>query len=223
MDSHAVNKQIREHIRPGLKNNGFTVFTSRSAWRYRKDRIDVINFQSFNSYLAESLGCTTYSFSVNLGCYLTYIPQQRLNMKAKNGLLLPAEYDCPLRGRLKRRFRQSELRRKDIWYIDDKGRYLTRCMQDVNEQIQRAAFPWFDKLGSDKHILRILLEEPEDTQGVWGFGANPSPIRSFLSGFVALHLGQYVTAKEKLREVYESECFLDLKDLVKQEMDRLQT
>lgn len=74
MDSKIVNKAIKQHIIPVLKENGFKVITQRSAWRYNTTRIDVINFQSFNSYLAESVGCTTFSFAVNLGIYFLGIP-----------------------------------------------------------------------------------------------------------------------------------------------------
>ena len=61
MDSSAVNKEIKATVRPLLQGAGFTQFTSRTAWRHSTGKTDVINFQSFNSYLANSLGCTTYS------------------------------------------------------------------------------------------------------------------------------------------------------------------
>lgn len=221
MDSHHVNKHIREHIRPGLKKHGFTEFTARSAWRQRPDRIDVVNFQSFNSYLAESVGCTTYSFSVNLGCFLTYIPGQRPNIKEKDGLLLPEEYDCPLRARLERTFKQKELQRTDIWYIDPGGKYLIPALHDVNQQIHRVALPWFDRLSDDEEILRILLEEPEDMDNLWGFGSDPSPIRAFLTGYAALQVGRRDLAKTKLREAYETECFPALREQIKTDLAKL--
>ena len=74
MDSKVVNKVINKNIWSFLKEQGFSMFTSRSAWRFNQDTIEIINFQSFNSYLAEVLGCTTYSFTVNLAIYFTKIP-----------------------------------------------------------------------------------------------------------------------------------------------------
>jgi hypothetical protein len=71
MDSKDVSAELRKEIRPLLKDRGFQKFTSRYAWRVHDDRVDVVNFQSFNDYKARSLGCTTYSFAVNLGCYFT--------------------------------------------------------------------------------------------------------------------------------------------------------
>src|ERR1700756_4978391 len=68
LDSSIVNREIKSAIRPLLQAAGFTQFTTRTGWRYAGEKIDVVNFQSFNSYLASSLGCTTYSFCINLGC-----------------------------------------------------------------------------------------------------------------------------------------------------------
>jgi hypothetical protein len=69
MDSKIVTREIRRFVWPRLKKQGFTEFSARTAWRHSKAKIDVVNFQSFNSYLAGVIGCTTYSFALNLGCY----------------------------------------------------------------------------------------------------------------------------------------------------------
>jgi hypothetical protein len=74
MDSKSVNKEIRQTIWPLLREAGFWRFSSRSAWRHAESRVEVLNFQSFNSYNAGVLGCTTYSFSVNLGVFLLRSP-----------------------------------------------------------------------------------------------------------------------------------------------------
>lgn len=72
MDSKIVNKEIKKTIKPFLQAVGFTKFSERNAWRYRDEFIEVINFQSFNSYLADGVGCTTYSFAINLGVYFKW-------------------------------------------------------------------------------------------------------------------------------------------------------
>lgn len=207
MDSKIVNKSIREKIKPLLEEQGFSKFTPRSAWRYRNNRINVINFQSFNSYLAESIGCTTFSFSVNLGCFLLYVPRRVKNMKDNGGELVPKEYECQFRSRLQRTFEQKELNRKDIWYIGHKGEYVNDSIEDVSKQIQQIAIPWFERLESDREILRILKGNSEDMKTLWGFGANPSPIRSLLTGYVALEVNEKELAKKKLMEAIKSGCF----------------
>ena len=184
MDSKVVNKALAQEIRPLLKSSGFSAFSTRTSWRFEKDRIDVINFQSFNSYLAGSVGCTTYSFSVNLGCYLLCIPD-RLPIKEKEGQKRPEEYHCNFRGRLARSFLQKEIERTDIWFIDDEARYLPQVIADVRTQIVDYAFPWFARFADLHYVLHILESKDEDMTAVWGFGRNPSPIRSFMTSYVA--------------------------------------
>ena len=101
MDSKAVNKEIRARIWPLLKDIGFSRFTPRTAWRYRGDKIDVLNFQSFNSYNASVLGITSFSFCVNLGSFLNYVPS-KWPVKVKDGHPIPNEAECHFRRRLMR-------------------------------------------------------------------------------------------------------------------------
>src|SRR5262245_41395549 len=126
MDSKIVNAEIRKIIRPVLKDAGFSAFTARTAWRYLDSGIEVVNFQSFNSYCSAGLRCTTYSFSINLGVHLPEVPSAVRHLEKFKDR--PPEYACHLRGRLLRGFAQKELERKDIWYIDDEGRYLAPAM-----------------------------------------------------------------------------------------------
>jgi len=79
-----------------------------------QSRIEVVNFQSFNSYSAGVLGCTTYSFSS--GSYLVEVPSlgRPGRPKEKDGAPVPEEYECHRRGRLHRSFAQPELERRDI-------------------------------------------------------------------------------------------------------------
>lgn len=219
MDSKVVNKAIRQSVRPLLKELGFSRFTPRTAWRYTEGRVEVLNFQSFNSYLAESIGATTYSFSVNLGCLLLEVPST--GIKVKDGFLMPQEYECHLRGRLSRGFRQRELKRRDTWYIDPDGRYLERAMQDVATAIQRDAEPWFAQLRDSGQVLDLLLSADEKVCELWGFGANPSPNRSYLTGYVARALGQQELARDKLTEALESGCYDAVAEQVREDLVEL--
>src|SRR6266851_3843005 len=92
VNSKVVNGAIRAQIRPLLKEHGFVKFTSRTSWRFTEQTIHVLNFQSFNSYLAEGVGSTTYSFAINLGCYIKAIPSRLGCFKQENGYLMPPEY-----------------------------------------------------------------------------------------------------------------------------------
>lgn len=207
MDSKIVSKEIRERVRPLLRANGFGQFTGRTAWRNRGETIDVVNFQSFNDYHASVMDVTTYSFAVNLGSFPVYVPTQ-WPAKVRDGRLAPAEYECPFRRQLVRTLPQPGNRHETVWLIDHEGRSLLWCIEDVVDQFA-AAFTWFERLANKVETLRILTEDDEHLPSLWGFGRNPSPMRSYLAGYVALSLGQNDLARAKLQEAVDSGCFTD--------------
>jgi hypothetical protein len=209
MDSKVVNREIRQRVWPALRALGFSRFSSRTAWRYTPSRIEVLNFQSFNSYTAGVIGCTTYSFSLNLGSYLLEIPSSHGpgHPKEKDGALVPEEYECHLRGRLHRSFPQRELDRRDIWYVDPAGKYLEDVFQDVTGSIGREGVSWFNRLRDPRKVYAVLLSDSEDMEHLWGFGRNPSPIRSYLVGYMAKALREWDVARSRLDEALQSGCF----------------
>lgn len=208
MDSSVVNKQIKSVIRPVLLDAGFTQSTSRTAWRYADEKIDVVNFQSFNSYLAGSLGCTTYSFCVRLGCCFKAIPS-RESIKQKDGYLRPEEYECHFRTPLLKTIRQPDLKRRDVWSVDTSGQNLEAVIEDAKRAIVEKGLPWFTRFTDLNEALRTLLEDSETHEGTLGFGANPSPRRHFMTGFVALSLGKTGLATGHIQRALDSGCFKD--------------
>jgi hypothetical protein len=204
MDSSVVNREIKSIIRPVLQDAGFTQFTLRTAWRYASEKIDVVNFQSFNSYLANSVGCTTYSFCVRLGCSFEAIPRGE-RVKQKDGYLRPEEYECHFRSTLLKTIRQANLKRRDVWYVDPSGDNLAAVIGDAKKGL-----PWFSRFTDLKEVLRTLLKDSEANEGTHGFGANPSPARHFQTGFLALSLGRTQLAAEHLQKALNSGCFKDL-------------
>ncbi len=206
MDSKAVSKEIRGRVWPLLKEHGFSRFTTRTAWRYCASTIDILNFQSFNAYNASVMRVTPFSFAVNLGCYLTYVPASP--PKFNDGLLTPSEFECQLRGRLTPAITQAREAPHDVWSVDQQGCNLLWCVQDVVEQLPYA-MGWFAHLADEREVLRILIEDDEDMTKLWGFGRNPSPIRSYLTGYVALKLDNHDLARKKLAEAVDSNCFTE--------------
>jgi hypothetical protein len=200
MDSRTVNLQIKHRIWPRLREVGFGTFTSRTAWRHRPDRIDVLNFQSYNSYHASVLGCTTFSFSVNLGCFSMAIPPnyEPSGMQRKGELLLPKEFECHFRGRLLRTFKQQEMKERSTWYLDPGEKYLDQAMTDVEAQSQETVLAWFDRFDDPAFALDVLLSANEDMTALWGFGRNPSPVRHYFTGYVALQAQRTDMAIEHL-------------------------
>ena len=211
MDSKVVSKAIKEKIRPLLKSEGFTEFNDRNAWRHAEDKIYVINFQSYNKYNADVMGCTTFSFSVNLGIYLKYIPRE-FEIKEKNGLLYPMEYECHFRASLKRGYREWFKRINTLWYVGKNGANLDQAINDTQQQIQKFALPWFEMFGNDNDIYLLLQDKLHPQTHTWGYGANPSPNRSLLRGYVSARLGQNENAKEDLNSALKSGCYDGIRD-----------
>jgi hypothetical protein len=79
---------------PALREAGFDAFTGRTAWRHVDTAVDVVNFQSFSASLADSVGCTPFSFSVNLGVWVVDDTEARVLKPDKKGRPRPAEWEC---------------------------------------------------------------------------------------------------------------------------------
>jgi hypothetical protein len=211
MNSAAVNKEIRAEIRPFLKDAGFSEFTSRTAWRYHADRVDVVNFQSFNSYHAETLYVTTYSFSVNLGCYLLYIPDQNLRApraaELSRGTLRPQEYECHLRGRLSRGYFDLRKLDRDIWFIDERGSNITKALHDVRLGLTNTGLPWFTQFETPAQVHSILASKEEEMGSLWGFGRPGSPARRYFLGYTARAAGYAHEARLNLSLAAETPSY----------------
>ncbi|MBC2663962.1 hypothetical protein H7F51_00365 [Novosphingobium flavum] len=161
---------------------------------------------------------TTFSFCVNLGIFLNYVPS-RWPQKVKDGHQIPDEAQCHFRRRLRRRVTPRGKEHGDVWNLDEQGKNLLWCIRDVAEQLPEAA-SWFDRLADKSEVLNILLNQEEDMNNVWGFGRNPSPIRSYLTGYVARAVGNHDLAREKLEEAVRSNCFIEEFDDVESAISR---
>lgn len=153
------------------------------------------------------MGVTTFSFQVNLGKFLRYVPPN-YPPKVKDGIPLPAEYECLFRGALLPRVSAASSNRI-IWSVDPDGANLDACLQDVVDQLPEA-FAWFARLEDRAEVLRILLEGSEDMERLWGFGGNPSPSRAYHAGYVALSMGDKATAMPLLQDAVDSGSYVKL-------------
>lgn len=210
MDSKAVSRAIKEHIHPVLGELGFQEFTTRSAWRYADDWIDVVNFQSFNRHAADEAGITTYSFSVNIGRYFTYAPMVG-DIEQKAGRLRPEEHLCHIRRRLHKGLRQKNCGFRDIWLVEETGRNLAQVIADAARAIQEEATEWFERFSDLKEILRTLSED-EESEEVYGIGPMASPMRDLLAGYTALRLNRHKEAETSLKLALGSGCFPEIED-----------
>src|SRR3990170_1343025 len=133
MDSKVVSRAIRAVVRPALRDAGFTVFRGRDAWRVLDDQTWVVTFQSFNAYLAEGVGCTTYSFSVRLGLHLI----DEAARPSATDAALPREHGSSFRFTCLKRLSQPWFHpwgdrqatdRRDVWFVRDDGSNLAEVV-----------------------------------------------------------------------------------------------
>jgi hypothetical protein len=161
MDSKAINKLIRSEVWPILRNQGFSVFDSRSAFAYKAPFINVLSFQSFNSYNAEILGCTTYSFVPRLGVYVVGSPGEHRVKRDNAGRLRPFECECSFRGELRKRTPVDGFAQDDIFYIDPNGRTTAQCFQELRCLSSEVAPLWF-KANNDLDALLSRMRHAEE-------------------------------------------------------------
>jgi hypothetical protein len=136
VDSKAVSRELRAVVRPMLKDAGFTAFRGRDSWRILEGQTWVVSVQSFSSYLAEGVGCTTFSFSVRLGLRLaddmaTPLPRDRA---------FPKDHEASFRFTALKRLAQPWFHpwgdpvasdRRDVWFVRADGSNLPQAVDDA--------------------------------------------------------------------------------------------
>ena len=166
MDSKTINKLIRSEIWPLLRGSGFSHFEARNAFAYRGHFINVVNFQSFNSYLAEGLGCTTFSFAVNLGVYVIGQPGEVRLPRDKAGRLSPREYHCAFRSILHKRTPVDGFARGEIFFIDPSGRTTASCFDELRHLVTNFLPDWFEQRNNVDRLIAGMNSESESAQRV---------------------------------------------------------
>jgi hypothetical protein len=218
LDSKAVNIAIRSEVRPLLIEVGFGRFTARTFWRYHRDRVDVVNFQSFNSYNAGVLGITTYSFALNLGCYLRYVPNRYPDAPGSGRLEgdrpQPKEYECHMRGRMSRSYAERACKDSQIWFIDQRGSNLGIALHDARMVLNRDGIPWFEQFTSPRAVYDILATRDEVMGRVWGFGRSGSPVRTYFLGYAAKAAGLHDAAEANLLHAASTKSFEPIRERI---------
>jgi hypothetical protein len=131
VDGRIVGKALGEAVRPLLKSIGFTRFAGRTAWRDSEYTVDFVNFRSFTRYVADGVGCTTYSFTGDVGVFYRCLgPDQDR----------PKDYELTFARRSARTSASPssaltvEARttdRPDVWFVTEDGCTLAECIADA--------------------------------------------------------------------------------------------
>jgi hypothetical protein len=211
MDSLVVSKEIKKSIVPILKDNGFQTFTARNAWRHGDNKIDVINFLSFNSYRAAVFGCTTFSFVITLGVYFKFIPSQfkympEYELKVRSNMICPETPYCHVRKQLQKTIKQDEYAGNDVWFVDPNGKNLDDVITNAASVINSDSFSWFSRFENLEETLRMMRFD-EEYKFADHYGRIDSPIRNYQIGYMALKLGDYDLAETSLKKAIDCGLF----------------
>jgi hypothetical protein len=216
VDSKDVDRRLKALVWDRLRGLGFTERKGRTAWRRRQHTIDVVNIQSFNSYLAEAIGATTYSFAVNLG--VAFPSSRQYPWQTHPVAAFPREYECAARRRPRKgiaqriagnsdRFlrRSTDRDRPDTWFVALDGSNLDELVEDAWQQIVSQGLPWFDELSELKQAIEIFAARPDTdlAPGIVGdsyAGAPGSPNRTETMLTLAMELGDSRRALLVLRD-----------------------
>ncbi len=141
MDSKVVSKELREIVRPVLRDVGFTKFTGRTVWRSTDTAKWVLNFQSFSAHIAAGVGCPTFSFSLRLGIYFDFVASSA----GREVIADPQEWECTFRFAGLKGLEQPWFRpygrlravdRDDVWFVKDDGSNLSEVVADVRSVVE---------------------------------------------------------------------------------------
>jgi hypothetical protein len=210
MDSKTVDKQIRAVVWPRLRDAGFVKIAGRNTWRFQERSIDVVNFQSFNSYLAAGVGCTTFSFAVNLG---VYYPCTEDAPWADRKCALPKEFDCQARRQPRKRIAQVELDRADIWYVRANGTNVSEVVSDATDVLVAEGLPWLARFDDLDYALFAFCSKPgSDEQDLSG-GIN-SLGRAKVAASIALELGWTDVARDSFGKVLANPFYAKKKAVI---------
>ena len=168
MDSREVNRVLKRVVWDELKGHGFVERIGRTAWRRGEHGIDVVNFQSFNAYLAEQICATTFSFSVRLGVAYPVGPSPSDRPKESQCQARRTPRKGVVQEILARRRRwfavdpeadeweTRDMDRPDVWFVEADGSNTEWLANDAIGQIIAQGLPWFDELADPDRALEIF-------------------------------------------------------------------
>jgi hypothetical protein len=159
VDGPAVGRALRERVRPMLKAAGFTQFRDRQAWRRSDYTIDHVTFRSFTSYIADGVGCTTYSFAAEVGVfYLCFDPD--VERPKAHELTFQAALGKSLRQPMFHPYGQpGATDRPDVWYVTPHGDNLDACVDDAAECLENQGLPFIETYKDPQAAFDALLNE----------------------------------------------------------------
>ncbi|OGX79083.1 hypothetical protein A6395_08790 [Exiguobacterium sp. SH31] len=154
--SAEINKVIREHLSPALREQGFQKVNTRHNWKFNEHNIWVIDVTAVGSYFSDVTGWPSMSVFVECGIYYPFLNTGDFDVKiGKKGESLPRVHHCYLRLSLDSTLDQSaytqtlknqaERSRKDLWWIEPDGSNVDDVVMNIRDVVLNQAIPWFEK------------------------------------------------------------------------------
>jgi hypothetical protein len=158
VDGKGVGRAIREGVRPLLKEAGFTSFTDRKAWRETEYTIDHVTLRSYSAYNAGVLGCTSYSFTVEVGVFYRTFDTE---------LVRPQDFHCTFRAILGKTTRQPFFvtewgpaqDRPEVLYVLPDGTNLSEVIDESRSLLRAQGLPFMDHYNDPARAFASLLNE----------------------------------------------------------------
>lgn len=153
IDGRIVGRALAAKVKPALQKLGFDRFQGRHAWRRNELTVDLVTFPSMNAYVAEGVGCPTFSFGGEAGVYYPALDE-------REPVDLPRGYQLTFRGILGKTLRQpffhpfgvklediEEWRRDraDVWYVREDGGNLDDVVSDALAAVNDQALPFIER------------------------------------------------------------------------------
>ena len=160
MDGKAVDRVVRDVVRPALCEAGFDAFNGRGAWRHHDQTVDLVVFRSFNAYIADGVGCTTFSFAVSAGVFYACMTDEVIPRPKDYELTFGFELVKSLRQPYFHPYgRQGSQDRPDVWYVLPDGSNLMECVVDALDAIKASGLPLIDRFTNPADAFQGLLAE----------------------------------------------------------------
>ena len=182
MDGKVVGRAINARMRPLLRVAGFDQFSGRRAWRRSEHTIEHVVFRSFPANIADGVGCTTHSFTAELGVLYRCLDQEKER---------PKEYELTFQASLGKTLRQPVFNpygscgpgtfkdRADIWYVTEDGSNLDEAVEDAASCLLIQGIPFMDKMSDPAQAFEALRTQHSnngyDTFGALGVGMPGAP------------------------------------------------
>jgi hypothetical protein len=162
-----------------------------------------VSFQSFNPFLAEGVGCTTYSFGVRLALDLADdAPPPNPAERA-----LPKEHGSTFRFTALKRLSQpwfhpwgtpTATDRRDVWFVREDGSNLAEAVLDARDVIAKSGLRQLEAYGDPLYAYCALFDYArrwpprglDDDVEVIPSGAYDSPRWQQLVGTLGRRLGR---------------------------------